>query len=377
MVRLEGRPRWAGDLAFCLLLSVLSAASAAGLTGSNAGNPRSGAAAALTALTMVTPVLVARRYPVSAATAIGAGALLNWLAIGDLVRCGTALPALFYVSFVIGSHRMAWPRLVLGAAALVLDLVCQAYADPQLGANVLGYMLPITLGFGAAGAVWRRRRAAVARLRAQTAQLREQRDASARMSVAADRARIATDVSSFLHEGVEQIELAVVDGRLRLQHDPGQAQQAFVDIQRAGRTALTRMRDVLADLGGDSPVLAGAMLAQLDHLVGRASDGRGRVRVDGDPRRLPPGLELSACRIVERLLETLEDRAGADLEVTVGFSAQELRLTVAGAGRPSTNRAAVAVAEERVAVHGGTLHRSLDHGRRTTVVRLPLAVARV
>jgi signal transduction histidine kinase len=372
------RSRWAGDIAFGVVLSVLAAASAAGLTGSNASNPRRGIAAAVAVLTMVTPVVVARRYPTAVAAALGAGALLNWLAIGDLVRCGTALPAVFYVAFVTGMRRMAWPRVALGVAALGLNLIGQAYSDPQLGANVLVYMVPITVGFGVAGGVWRHRRANVARLRVETAQLRAQRDATARMAVAADRARIATDFSSFLHDGVEQIEVAATDGASRLDDDPEQAQQAFLDIQRTGRTTLTRMRDVLDDLGGDSPVVAGAMLAQLDRLVAQATDGRARLQVHGDPRVLPPSLELSAYRIVERLLAAVEDRPTAGLEVTVGFGAQELQLTVAGSGaQQRLDRAAMAVAKERVAAHGGTLQRSLHDGRRTTVVRLPLAVDHV
>jgi signal transduction histidine kinase len=372
------RSPWAGDVAFCVVLSVLSAASSAGLTGSNAGNPRSGTVAAVAVLTMVTPVVLARRHPVGVAIAIGAGALLNWLVIGDLVRCGTALPAVFYVAFVIGMRRLAWHRVVLGGAALVLNLVCQACSDPQLGASVLTYMVPITLGFGVAGAVWRRRRADVTRLRVETARLREQRDANAALAVASDRARIASDFSSFLHDGVETIAAAAAEGRRRLHDDPEHAQQAFVDIQRTGRSALTHMRDVLADLGGEPPAVAGEMLAQLDRLVARATEGRARLRVDGDARLLPPSLELSAHRIVERLLEALEDRSATSPEVIVSFGPRELLLTVAGVGiQPSKDRAAVAVAKERAAVHGGTLQSSLHHGRRTTVVRLPLAVGHV
>jgi signal transduction histidine kinase len=378
MMRGGLRSPWLGDIAFSVVLSVLAAASAAGLTGSNAGNPRSGTAAAVAVLTMVTPVALARRYPVGVATVIGAGALLNWLVIGDLVRCGTALPAVFYVAFVIGARRMAWPRVVLGGTALILNLVCQASSDPQLGADVLVYMIPITLGFGVAGGFWRRRRANVARLRVETARLRDQRDANARLAVTADRARIASDFSSFLEDAVEKIAAAAAEGRSQLDHDPERAQQVFVDIQRTGRSALTLMRVVLADLGGETPVVAGEMLAHLDHLVARATEGRARLRVEGDPRLLPPSLELSASRIVERLLEALEDRSTAGPEVLVSFGPQDLLLTVAGAGiAPSTDRAAVAVAKERAAVHGGTLQSSLHNGRRTTVVRLPLAVGHV
>src|ERR1700761_1975161 len=101
----------AGDVAFALVLCVFSVASAAGVTGSNADNPNAGWAAALAVLLMVAPVVAARRCPVAVAAVLAAGAALNWVVIGPLVRCGTGLPAVFYVAFVIGA-RCRWQPAV-------------------------------------------------------------------------------------------------------------------------------------------------------------------------------------------------------------------------------------------------------------------------
>ena len=56
--------------------------------------------------------------------------------------------------------------------------------------------------------------------------------------------------------------------------------------------------------------------------------------------------------------------------------AHELRISVAGpSAQPTYVRAALAAVKERVAMHDGVLETSAEKGRRTTVVRLPLAVS--
>jgi hypothetical protein len=378
-------PGWpgvaAGDVAFALVLSVFSVVSAAGVNGSNAHNVNAGWAASLAVLLMVAPVVAARRYPVAVAAVLAAGSALNWVAIGHLVRCGTGLPAVFYVAFVIGA-RCRWRPAVVGLALLAGNVVCQSYSDPQLGPGVLVYMVPITFAFAGAGRLLAARNAAVARLRVRTAQLRAQREENARLAVAADQSRIAADLDGALQRGVEQIATAAATGRDVLAAQPEDAQAAFVSIQETGRATLTHMREVVADLAGPAPTGPAPVLAHLDRLLAGASEAQTRLQVNGDPRLLPPGLELSGYRIIERLLLAVDNAPAARVEVTVTFGAQELQLTVDG---PSDRRtegragvaAALAAAAERAAVHGGTLATSTSGGRRTTVVRLPLAAGQV
>jgi hypothetical protein len=370
-----------GDVLFALVLCVFSVASAAGVSGSNAHNANAGWAASLAVLLMVAPVVAARRYPVAVAAVLAAGAALNWVAIGHLARCGTGLPAVFYVAFVIGA-RCRWRPAVVGLALLAGNVVCQAYSDPLLGSGVLVYMVPITVAFAGAGRLLAARNAAVARLRVRTAQLRAQREENARLAVAADQSRIAADLDGVLQRGVEQIATAAASGRDVLAAQPEDAQAAFMAIQETGRATLTHMREVVANLTDPAPTEPAPMLAHLDRLLAGASEAQTRLQVSGDPRLLPPGLELSGYRIIERLLLAVDSDPAARVEVTVTFGAQELELTVDG---PSARRAearadvaaALAAATERAAVHGGTLATSTSGGRRTTVVRLPLAAGHV
>src|ERR1700761_5514702 len=216
-----------GDVAFALVLCVFSVASAAGLTGSHTHNANAGWAASLAVLLMVAPVVAARRYPVPVAAVLAAGAALNWGAIGHLVRCGTGLPAVFYVAFVIGA-RCRWRPVVVGLALLAGNVVCQAYSNPQLGPGVLVYMIPITVAFAGAGRLLAARNAAVARLRVRTTQLRAQREENARLAVAADQSRIAADLDGVVQRGVEQIATAATNGRVVLGAPPEDAHDAFV-----------------------------------------------------------------------------------------------------------------------------------------------------
>jgi len=100
--------------------------------------------------------------------------------------------------------------------------------------------------------------------------------------------------------------------------------------------------------------------------------------VTGDPRLLPPGLELSGYRIVEHLLSTLEDNPAARVDVQLAFGPDQLELTVTGpTSRHTDVGPALSAAKERAALYGGTLRSQVSGGRRETVVQVPLAAGHV
>jgi signal transduction histidine kinase len=371
----------AGDVGLALLLSLFGIAS---VTGATTSSNHGGAGAAAAVLLMTAPVLIARRQPLLAAALLAAGAGLNWALYDNMVRCGAALPAVFYVGFVVGSRTRTWLQLGAGFALLAVALLCQSYSDPRLaGPGVLVLMVPVTVGFIIAGRLLRARAATVVRLRAQTAELREQRERTARIAVAADQARIAADLEGYLHDKVQQMATSASTGSAVLSVEPGAAEDAFVAIQGTGRETLTHMREVVADLRDQAAQPAPdtspqPVLAQLDRLLNEAAGSGARLEVTGDPRLLPPGLELSGYRIVEHLLVTMDEVAGAPIDVKVAFGPDALTLTVAGPSRrPSDARSALAAASERAALYGGSLKTKAGGGRRETVVLLPLAVGLV
>ncbi|WP_375478674.1 hypothetical protein [uncultured Jatrophihabitans sp.] len=370
------------DALFASVLSGSAVQSALGMT-SNADNPNAGVAAAGAVLLMITPVLLARRWPIWVSGVLAAGAGFNWVVIGHLVRCGAGLLAVFYTAFVLGA-RCRLGLAALGLSFLAVNIGCQALSDPQLGSSAIVYMVPIAGAFALGGRLLRSRNAALAQLRIRTTELRVQREENARLAVATEQARIADDLDGFLAERVDRMSGAAAAGRAALAVEPVQARAAFETISLAGRAALTRMRDVVAGLKGDDDLAAGIapapVLAGLDRLLADAAEGSAQLRIVGDPRLLPPGLELSAYRIVERLLEAIDcdpgpDRSGVKgpTELSVVFGPYDLQLTVTGpTARRADVRAALAAVAERAAVHGGSMQTSTTDRRRTTVVALPL-----
>jgi hypothetical protein len=101
-----------------------------------------------------------------------------------------------------------------------------------------------------------------------------------------------------------------------------------------------------------------------------AKTGRGRLRFVGARRGLPAGVELSGYRVVEYLLSTLAD-AGPHA-VQARFEPDALELQVSGPDRPTAEPGAVAAAEQRVSLHGGSLVADRADGETRWLVRLPL-----
>jgi len=217
----------------------------------------------------------------------------------------------------------------------------------------------------------RSRTEAARELRARNAELRAQREQTAELAVAADRARVAADLHEFVHERIAAIADAASTGRDLLAADPAAAQEALVQVENSGRATLAQMREVVGNLRAERLTGPQPVLADLSDLLERATTADARLTVTGSVRVLPAGLELSAYRIVEHLLEALEDVPRARIDVRLRFTESTLELDVTGppSQQPGT---AFATARERVAVLGGSLRVETIAQRCTASVRLPL-----
>jgi len=373
------RPVWGlrevgrGDVMLAALLSLLAIGLASGLL--RTGHPHGGAVAAAGAVAMTLPVTWERRAPLAAAAAVAAAALLNGLIAGPMVRCAATLPALFAIAYFAGT-RCSGRRLAAATMLCLGAVTAQAFFDPVLGPGFLVAGLPIVVGFCVAGQLARSRSLTAAELRLRNTELRAQREQTARLAVAADRARVAADLDGFLRARITAMAQAAAAGRELMDRDPAGARGAFATVESSGRATLSQMRAVVGTLKEEAPTAPQPVLAELGGLLERASTGDARLTVEGSPRALPAGVELSGYRIVEHLLAALDDAPDARIDVRVRFGPDALELRVAGPpGRQPDPAGSLAVARERAALLGGTLRTETSSGRWHAFVRLPLTAS--
>jgi signal transduction histidine kinase len=169
-----------------------------------------------------------------------------------------------------------------------------------------------------------------------------------------------------------------------LARDPGRAVEAAALIEATGRDALKEMRHLLGVLhaGEDLAELAPQPTLQgLQGLVER-SGAAGlpvRLRVEGDRRELPSGVDLAAYRVVQEALTNALKHGGGSADVLVRFGEDELCLEIAdGGGAADAPRVeggghGLLGMRERVRVFGGELHAGprAGGGYRVTA-RLPM-----
>jgi signal transduction histidine kinase len=171
--------------------------------------------------------------------------------------------------------------------------------------------------------------------------------------------------------------------RHRMPESDAANREALRNVEQAGRTALAEMRRLLGAMRRDdehAELAPHPGLADLDRLLGdvRAAGLAVRLQVHGDPVELPPGLDLSAYRIVqEAVTNTLKHAHARQAEVDLHYDGRDLRVEVRDDGRgPSTSggpgHGLVGIGE-RVKIFGGEMSAGGPPGGGFVLrARLPL-----
>lgn len=366
------------DIAVALILSAVMVAGIHGVL--LFGHDHGGAAAAAGAVLMTAPLAWRRRAPLATAAVLAAAALFNGLVFGPMVRCGAALPAIYMVGFTAGTIAKR-ARPATGLALCAGAVIAEGLYDPQIEIQGLGFVLALLAAFFAAGRLVRARTRTAETLRHRSAELRDQREQTARLAVLADRARLSADLEDALHAQIGGIAATAAAGLGALAAPGGDsgrageagARQALVSIEHDGRAVLGQLREVLGALRERAPSEPQPTLADMSGLLARGTSADARLIVAGAPRTLPAGLELSGYRIVEHLLQALADEPGAAVDVRLHFRPDALELHVSGPPSPSADlRAVLAAARERARLHGGTVYSRMAGGLCYATARLPL-----
>jgi signal transduction histidine kinase len=165
-----------------------------------------------------------------------------------------------------------------------------------------------------------------------------ERQVTAREAVVEERARIARELHDVVAHHVSTMVLQAGAERRSLVDDAEQTAEVLGTIEDVGRGALTEMRRMVAMLRSDpaEDLAPQPTLAQVGDLVGqlRATGLDVELRVTGEPRELPTGIELSAYRIVqEALTNVLKHAAGSSAVVEIDYRPHALAVVVRDDGR--------------------------------------------
>ncbi len=170
----------------------------------------------------------------------------------------------------------------------------------------------------------RTRRAYFAQLEEKASRLEREREAQAKVAVAAERARIARELHDVVAHNVSVMVVQADGAAYVMDTSPETAKQALETISTTGRQALAEMRRLLGILRTGEHREAGEYVPQpdveqIEELVEQVR-GAGLtvdLTVEGTPRELPTGVGLTAYRIVQEALTNTRKHGGPDVGASV------------------------------------------------------------
>jgi signal transduction histidine kinase len=215
----------------------------------------------------------------------------------------------------------------------------------------------------------------------------EREKGRAAAAIVEERARIARELHDVVAHSISVMILQARGGRRMLESEPADARDAFGVIEWTGQQALDEMRRLVGMLrSGDEslPLAPQPSLKELGALVDqvRAAGLPVQLAIEGEPRDLPPGVDLSAFRIVQEALTNALRHAGpAHARVVLRYRADDLEIEISddgpGTGEGSGPGYGLVGMRERVSVYGGELQAGTRPGGGYALrVRLPLGSAR-
>lgn len=163
----------------------------------------------------------------------------------------------------------------------------------------------------------RTRRAYLSQLEERAARLEREREAQSKVAVAAERARIARELHDVVAHNVSVMVVQADGAAYVLDTAPDQAKKALETISGTGRQALAEMRRLLGVLRTGEHQESGEYVPQpdvdqLDDLIEEVRTAGLPVdyKIEGTPRPLPSGVELTAYRIVQEALTNTRKHGG-------------------------------------------------------------------
>ena len=184
--------------------------------------------------------------------------------------------------------------------------------------------------------------------------LARERESAARQAVDAERARIARELHDIVSHNVSMMLIQAGAARQVLTAAPARAasdgepsapavaEDALLAVESAGRETMTELRHLLGVLapaqdGRDGALAPQPSLTRLSALVDKIAFAGlpVDVRISGEPRPLPGGIDSTAYRVVQEALTNALKHGGSNAELTVRYDDRYLRIEVLTAGTGS------------------------------------------
>jgi signal transduction histidine kinase len=330
------------------------------------------------------PLLWRRRAPVLvlAVALVSIGVPDDAYGIGN--NASAPFAGLLVAAYASGAYTNRRDGLIaagiIGVAVIAMAL--SIGEDPVGDAVFIGGILFAVWG---AATVVRSRRELAADLAARTVELEHEREQKAQLAVAEERARIARELHDVVAHNISLMVVQAGAERHAIGDERPQTSEVLETIESTGRSAMAEMRRLLGMLRRSDDELALApqpSLRHLDDLVSQVRESGMPVdlQVEGTPRPLPAGIDLSAYRIVQEALTNALKHAGpASARVVIRYGANELDIEIADDGAappedaPKPGGHGLVGMRERVALFGGDLAAGRRVGGGYAVrARLPL-----
>ncbi|HXN57030.1 MAG TPA: histidine kinase [Candidatus Angelobacter sp.] len=368
--------RQLGTLAGRLQINWLDVAIAAGLSALAVaqGLSQSEHGGSAADLLCTVPLLLRRRWPIPVLLVCLVGFGLSGNNTG-LAGLSAGLIATVSVG-LYAKGTPAWLAVLGSAIVLTLEFGFRANGN-QSTLPVPPFLLPVIL-LGAAFLAGREiaaRQQQLTQERQRAAVREREQEAAVKAAAEDERRHIARELHDIVAHSVSVMVVQAGAARKVLDDKPEAARESLIAVEASGHEAMDELRRLLgvlsengAEKGTDAAPLAPQPgLDSLDALVARVREAGLPVelRIDGERRSLPPGVDVAAYRIVqEALTNALKYAGGARTEVVLRYTPDAVDLEVVDEGMIATaadgiGRGLVGM-EERVALFGGTL----DAGKR-------------
>jgi len=236
-----------------------------------------------------------------------------------------AMLIIVYTVAAIGARWASWTALGVGVcAAAAAQLRWPDDSGPGGSVVTIVFLtIPFLLAW-VLGDSMRTRRAYLAQLEERAARLEREREAQAKVAVAAERARIARELHDVVAHNVSVMVVQADGAAYVLDAAPDQAKKALETISSTGRQALAEMRRLLGVLRTGEHREGGEYVPQPDveQIEDLVQQCRGSglpvdFKVEGTARPLPSGVELTAYRIVQEALTNTRKHGGPNAGASV------------------------------------------------------------